>query len=122
MKLKLFLWLLALTLNAYASVCPDPDNSSLQWGEPPYPWLKNPFSANPPYGEPGTQFVKANILVAGFGRGVSCTYRNSAGDYSIWRQTIVKLPPRVDPNWIDIYTGYVCTSAREACEFYVVAE
>lgn len=104
---------------AFAMRCPDPNNSSLQWGQPPVPWVTNPLSPNPPQGEDNAQFVRANILVAGVGRGVSCTYRISTGDYSIWFQALVKIPSRVDPFWIDSYNGKVCTQSIESCEFTV---
>lgn len=104
---------------AVANICPDPDTSSLQWGEIPAPWVINPYSANQPQGEVGTRFVRANILVAGLGRGVMCTYRNSVGDYSIWWQVLVKIPARVDYNWIDTQGGFVCTQGLAACQFYV---
>lgn len=116
--LYFLLGLVALTGNA--ALCPDPETTSLAWGEPPYPWEVSPFSAHPPQGEANTAFVQANILVAGFGRGVSCTYRNSIGDYVIWQETLIKIPDRSDTHWIDTYAGYVCTESLSACVFYPV--
>ncbi len=105
---------------AQAHQCPDPENSSLRWGVPPKPWLVNPYSENTPQGEEGTLFVRANILVTGgLGQGISCTYRNSLGLYSIWWPVISKIPSRNDNRWIDTTSGYVCTQGLSACEFYV---
>ena len=101
----------------HASTCPDPNNSSLQWGEIPPPWIANPFSANTPQGDVNTAFVRANILVAGLGRGALCTYRNSIGEYSIWWPVLVKIPARVDYNWIDTLGGFVCTQSLDGCQF-----
>lgn len=105
--------------NGLTMTCPDPNNSSLQWGEPPVPWVPNPMSPNKPQGEVNAQFVRANILVAGIGRGVSCTYRISVGEYSIWFQALVKIPTRGDDFWIDSYNGKVCTQSIEYCDFVV---
>ena len=104
---------------AQATICPDPNNSSLQWGEIPPPWQQNPFSENSPQGEIGTRFIRANILVAGFGRGVACTYQNSVGYYSIWWQGNVKVPARTDNNWRDTLGGFECTGSLDACVFYL---
>lgn len=101
----------------YAAVCPDPDSSSLAWGEIPAPWQANPFSANTPQGEANTKFVRANIMVAGLGRGVVCTYHNSLSEYSIWWDTLVKRPARTDYNWIDALGGYVCAKSLAICQF-----
>jgi hypothetical protein len=103
---------------AMAAVCPDPNTSSLRWGEVPAPWVVNPYSPNQPQGEANTQFVRANILLAGLGRGVVCTYRNSIGDYSIWWQVLVKIPAKVDYNWIETLGGFVCTQGLDSCQFY----
>jgi len=102
-----------------AMTCPNPNTSSLQWGEPPVPWVPNPLSPNRPQGEANAQFVRANILVAGIGRGVSCTYRISVGDYSIWFPALVKIPARSEGYWIDNYNGKVCTQSIERCDFVV---
>jgi hypothetical protein len=113
--------LLALLLggaSVQAATCPDPNNSPLQWGEIPPPWQLNPFSENRPQGEKGTQFIKANILVAGFGRGVVCIYKNSVGFYSIWWQVNVKMPARIDKYWRDTLGGYECTTSLDVCIFY----
>ena len=123
MKKKLFkfgsvLILLAMSQVHAAEICPDPNNSSLQYGVIPPPWVVNPFSDNKPQGEKNTLFVRANILVAGFGRGVLCTYRNSVGYYSIWWQVSVKIPAPIDNNWRDSLGGFECTSSLEACVFY----
>lgn len=122
-KIKLFLGLLLLysiNLVSYASTCPDPATSSLQWGVPPSPWVVNPYSANPSTGEENTFFIKANILVTGIlGQGVVCTYYNSAGPYSIWWPVLVKVPARIDYNWIDERSGFVCTASIEECRFNV---
>ena len=101
-----------------AAICPDPNNSSLAWGVIPAPWEANPFSSNRPQGEKNTSFTRANILVAGFGRGILCTYQNSVGFYSIWWQVNVKMPARVDNNWRDTLGGYECTGAIDECVFY----
>lgn len=120
--MKKIVWLVAGCLMASAgyaaiSTCPDPNTTSLQWGVPPAPWVVNPYSPNKPQGEPGTVFVRANILVAGLGRGVVCTYKNSLGDYSIWWQVLVKVPSRNDYRWIDTLGGFVCTQSLSDCEF-----
>lgn len=116
--LFLGLFLAPFSLITHASVCPDPDTTSLQWGVPPEPWQENPFSANHPQGEENTQFVRANILVAGYGKGVMCTYRNSVGEYSIWWQVLTKIPARTDYSWIDTLGGFVCTQGLNECQFY----
>jgi hypothetical protein len=103
----------------YAAVCPDPNASSLQWGEIPPPWMADPFSNNQPQGEPNTQFVRANIMIANVGRGIVCTYKNSLGDYSIWWPVLVKIPSTIDYRWIDTAWGFVCTLSRDQCQFTV---
>ena len=109
-----------VSLPTYATnQCPDPQNSSLSWGIIPPPWIENPYSTNKPQGEPGIAFVQANILVAGLGRGVVCTYQNSLGLFSIWWPTLVKIPAREDYRWIDTVGGFVCTNAISDCLFYV---
>ena len=104
---------------SFGLTCPDPATTSLQWGVPPKPWLVNPFSAHGPQGEDNTRFVKANILVAGYGKGVACTYRISIGEYSIWWPVLTKIPARVDYRWIDTLGGFVCTQGLSQCEFFV---
>jgi hypothetical protein len=111
----LFVPLSSMTL---ASNCPDPATTSLQWGVPPVPWRENPFSPNSPQGEDNTQFVRANILVAGYGQGVTCTYVNSVGEYSIWRPVLAKIPARGDYAWIDVPGGFVCSMGLNECRFY----
>ncbi|WP_133127143.1 DUF3757 domain-containing protein [Legionella nagasakiensis] len=117
-KLTAMMFVLTATLS-YAAVCPNPQTSSLRWGEIPSPWTVNPFSPHTPQGEEGTRFVRANILVAGIGRGVVCTYRNSLGDYSIWWQVGVKIPAMVDYRWRrSLNNGFECTDSIDVCEFY----
>jgi hypothetical protein len=116
------LFLAQLSSIIFATNCPDPLTTSLRWGVPPSPWVENPFSPNSPQGDENAQFIRANILVAGYGQGVSCTYRNSAGDYSIWWQVRTKIPARVDYNWIDTLGGFVCTQGLIECQFYTVKE
>lgn len=101
----------------HSALCPDPNTSSLAWGEIPSPWQVSPFSANTPQGDAGTEFVRANIMFVGRGRGVVCTYHNSLGDYSIWWDTLVKVPARTDYNWIDTLGGYLCAKSLEICQF-----
>ncbi|KTD61628.1 DUF3757 domain-containing protein [Legionella spiritensis] len=108
---------LIMSFALQAQVCPDPNSSSLQWGEPPAPWTVSPFSMNSPQGEENTTFVRANILVAGLGRGVACTYKNSVGLYTIWWPVLVKVPSRNDYRWIDTVGGFVCTGSVDYCEF-----
>lgn len=107
---------------SYASICPDPNTTSLQWGVPPEPWVENPYSPHSPQGEENTRFVRSNILVAGYGHGVTCTYQNSIGEYSIWWPVLTKIPARVDYHWIDTPGGYVCTHELTECQFFVAAK
>lgn len=109
------------SITSHASTCPDPGTTSLQWGVPPAPWVVNPFSLNDPQGEEGTLFVRANILVAGYGQGVMCTYRMSAGEYSIWWQVKTKIPARSDYSWIETLGGFVCTQGLSLCQFYTAS-
>jgi len=102
-----------------ATNCPDPETTSLKWGVPPPPWVENPFSPNHPQGEDNTRFVRANILVAGYGQGVMCTYHYSRGEYSIWWQVLTKIPAPSDYRWIDTLGGFVCTQGRSLCQFDV---
>ncbi|AHE66758.1 hypothetical protein Loa_01204 [Legionella oakridgensis ATCC 33761 = DSM 21215] len=120
-KLIILMFVLTSALS-HAAVCPNPETSSLRWGEVPAPWQVNPFSPNTPQGEEGTQFVRANILVAGIGRGVICTYQNSRGEYSIWWQVGVKIPAEIDYRWRrSLNNGFECTDSIEICEFYTAA-
>ena len=105
--------------NSFALNCPNPETTSLKWGVPPEPWEVNPYSPNAPQGEDNTQFVRANILVAGYGQGVLCTYRISTGEYSIVWKVRTKIPARSDYSWIETQGGYVCTLGLELCHFYV---
>lgn len=109
-------------IQAQIVTCPDPQSSSLKWGEPPEPWVVSPYSPNHPQGEAGTRFVRANILVAGMGRGAVCTYQNSVGLYTIWWEAAVKIPSRQDYNWIESYGGYVCTESLASCQFSIAIE
>ena len=112
------LCLCLIGIQSQAATCPNPETSSLQWGQIPAPWLENPFSINPPQGEKNTRFVRANIMVAGIGRGIVCNYKNSIGYYSIWWPVSVKIPARVDYHWIESNMGYSCYESPEACVFY----
>lgn len=115
--------LLSLTsLHAQPAICPNPETSSLRYGQIPPPWEADPFSANAPQGDKSTRFVRANILIAGIGRGVVCNYKNSVGYYSIWWPVPVKIPARVEDNWVASNMSYACTTSREACVFYVAQE
>lgn len=104
--------------NAAAVMCPDPNNSSLSWGEVPSPWQVSPASQNYPQGEDGTHFVRANVLVAGVGRGLACTYQNTIGFYSIWWPVSVSVPNRFERQWRRTLGGYECTDSIEFCVFY----
>lgn len=106
------------SLQVLASTCPDPNLSSLSRGVVPEPWIVSPFSDNKPHGEPSARFVRANILVAGLGRGVVCHYQISKGYYSIWWQTSVKRPALTEVHWRDSLGGYECTSGVSDCVFY----
>lgn len=100
----------------YASICPDPNTSSLRWGEIPAPWIESPFSMKP-QGEPNARFVRAQVLVAGYGRGVACFYKNSLGEYSIWWPVLVRIPSSMDYHWIKNQNGFVCSYSLDDCEF-----
>ena len=104
---------------SHATICPDPETTSLRWGVPPEPWRENPFSSHPPQGEANTRFVRANILVAGYGQGVLCTYENSLNEYSIWWPVRTKIPSRMDSDWIDTLGGFVCVRGLDTCQFSV---
>lgn len=100
-----------------SATCPDPNTTSLAWGEIPPPWESNPFSTMP-QGEADVTFVRATILTAGKSSGVQCTYKNSLGPYSIWWQVGVKRPSRMENSWHETLGGYACTDSIEACIFY----
>jgi len=118
MKYLITLTTLLFSITTQAATCPDPATSSLQWGKIPPPWLANPFSPHEPQGDKNTRFIRANIMVAGIGRGIICNYKNSIGNYSIWWPVSVKIPARVDYNWIEGNMGYACYVSPEACVFY----
>lgn len=118
-KIKLAVALLVLPiLQAQATLCPAPNNNFLQQGIAPSPWLISPFSETPIRGDTNTRFVRANILVAGFGRGIMCTYQNSFGKYAIWWQVNVKVPSPIDNNWRENLGGYECSGLLDGCVFY----
>jgi hypothetical protein len=100
-----------------AATCPNPNESSLQWGEIPPPWQANPFSRQKPQGELNTAFVSASILVAGLGQGVVCTYHNLLGNYSIWWPVRVKIPAPQDYKWLSNVGGYTCSDSLLVCCF-----
>ena len=100
--------------------CPDPQTTSLQWGAPPSPWIENPFSANSPQGDENTRFVRANIVVAGYGQGVVCTYRIATGDYSIWWPVRTKIPAPTESSWMSTLGGFVCSQGLDQCQFQVL--
>jgi hypothetical protein len=104
---------------AEMKTCPDPQTSSLKVGKIPEPWQVNPYSANRPQADENTQFARANILFAGMGQGVVCTYKNSIGLYSIWWQVRVKVPAREDYSWISTLGGFVCDDSIMNCQFSV---
>lgn len=123
MSLISFLVLFTLQLHAAIMTCPDPETSSLKWGEAPYPWSVSPWNSTRPQGEEGTKFVQANILtIEGLSPGITCGYRNSAGLYWIWWQILVKRPAAGDYNWIEAIGGYVCKGPRQVCQFSVAVE
>jgi hypothetical protein len=119
-KFSLGLALIFGSLGCFATNCPDPQTTSLRWGEIPSPWIANPYS-RPPTGEEDTRFIRAHILVAGYGRGVSCTYYNGSGEYSIWWPVLTKIPAPQDYNWINTLGGFVCAQGLEQCQFSVIA-
>ena len=107
---------------ASASICPYPQGTSLAWGKPPAPWQINPSSLQRPQVDDNTRFLKANILVAGVGQGISCTYENSLGQYSIWWQVRSKIPSRQELYWVATVGGYVCSASLEECVFQAAIE
>jgi hypothetical protein len=120
MFMSLAFFLAQNSVVSHALTCPDPQTTSLQWGVIPPPWLPNPFSNNSPQGELNTDFVRASILIAGYGQGVLCTYRNSIGDYSIWWPVITKIPAPADYVWIDTLGGFACSQGLSQCQFEVL--
>jgi hypothetical protein len=123
MKFFKFCYALSLFLNssflwAAETYCPDPVTSSLRLGDIPKPWVINPFSENKPVVASDLRFIRANILVAGFGRGVVCTYRTGKNCYSIWWEVNVKVPARTDNLWRDTLGGFECTEEWDHCAFY----
>jgi len=90
----------------------------LQYGIIPPPWEINPFSESKPQGEKDFQFTRANVLVAGLGRGVMCAYENARSCYSIWWQVSVKIPSNNDNHWRNTLGGFECTDSLEECVFY----
>lgn len=105
---------------AHASVCPDPQTTSLKWGIPPEPWQDNPYSPQRPHEDEHTRFYQANILQAGFGRGVVCYYETSQGRYSIWWQVRVRLPSPLETQWVADYGGFSCQLSRQDCQFTTI--
>ncbi len=106
--------------DASTAFCPDPQTSSLKWGEIPPPWEISPFSPNTVQGDVQTRFVNVQILVAGYGQGVVCTYEYSLGTYSIWWQKLVRIPsPPMEWNWMETNMGYLCSESLLACAFSV---
>ncbi len=110
--------LLLPVIQAQAAICPDPMNSSLQQGIIPPPWELDPFSESKRIGDQATRCGRANIFVAGYGRGVICSYQSSLGSYSIWWQVGVKAPASVENNWHESLGGYECNTTFDACVFY----
>lgn len=108
------------SLNLYADTCPDPQKSTLRWGEIPQPWELSPVSPRGVQEDPTTTFLRAHILVAGYGQGVVCTYRFSHGIYSIWQQARTKIPAPNDYSWIATQGGYGCSESLEQCTFFIL--
>ena len=115
----LFFVFFVVSVNAMTAFCPDPQTSSLQWGKIPPPWEFDPFSAQHVQADENTRFVNAQILVAGYGQGIVCTYRYSLGTYSIWWQKLVRLPSANQWNWMDTNIGYLCSESILGCAFSV---
>jgi hypothetical protein len=115
-------FLMFLGFGCFGAHCPDPQTTSLQWGEVPEPWIISPYSSSP-VGDPNVFFIRANILVVGYyGRGILCTYRYPSGEYSIWWPVNTKIPSRLDYAWIDTLGGFVCVQGLEECQFSVAAK
>ena len=107
---------ISLALNAQTAFCPNPKTSSLQWGEIPFPWELSPFSPHDVQADEKTRFVNAQILVAGYGQGVVCTYEYTYGRYVIWWQKLVRVPtPTTEWNWMDTNIGYLCSESILGC-------
>lgn len=117
----LMLSVASLTGHAELQTCPDPQVSPFKWGIPPKPWEVNPFS-DAPQVDKNTQFARANILVAGLGQGVICTYKNSLNSFSIWWPVRVKIPAALDYYWVETLQGFACNESITACQFSVVRE
>lgn len=116
----IFLAFFYLTAQASTAFCPDPKTSTLQWGEILAPWKISPFSPNKVQGDEHTRFVNAQILVAGYGQGVVCTYQYTLGTYSIWWQTLVRIPtPSTEWNWMATNMGYLCSNSINDCAFSI---
>ena len=103
-------------LQGQARICPLP--SVVSTGVPPAPWQWNPFSDVRPQGQGALVLLRANILIAGWGRGVLCSYGNKTGIYSVWWPVTVKVPAPIDYRWIDTLGGFECTDSLTICEFY----
>ncbi len=121
-KITLTIISLFFSLQSQSATCPDPATSSLQWGKIPPPWIADPFSDHDAQGDKNNRFIRANILVAGVGRGIVCNYQNSIGYYSIWWPISVKIPARTDYNWLEGNMGYACSISADACVFYPAKE
>ena len=107
---------LGVTSILQAQICPHPLTSSLYSGKVPPDWYINPFSNETP--QAGiADFARANILVAGYGQGIMCTYRQRGSEYSIWQTGRVKLPSRLSPYWVETLGGYACSMSLDDCVF-----
>ena len=97
------------------SKCPDPKASDLQYGIIPPHWELSPFS-NRPQADDSTIFKQANILVpVDISIGVSCTYSNSVGIFTIWAQGNITASSESKALWHKASGGSVCTTSMEAC-------
>ncbi len=117
-KMLCVVWFTVSLAQAQPTTCPDSNSGALQQGEIPLPWQFNPFSEQVPKKNSPAQFYRATILVAGYGRGVTCAYKDTEGYYSIWWQVNVKIPAPIDYAWRDTLGGFECTGEREGCVFY----